>query len=295
MVKSSHIKITLSQEDVDYIKDKCVQEGWTDKKIAEVLNRSPGVVAKYRKKFSIVKTIGGAVKTNLLPAHAINKASLTKEQKAACWLQVLMKSQRYARMKQQLTEEHLDFFADRWAYYCIQFDDLSPAEESQLETLISFEIRLAENRKAFTETIKYEKDIMKQLGGNVNVELSLENEKDRFLYEMIANVRKLQQENTEEFNRLTAQHERYFEMLNATRVQREENEKIGADTFLTLVRQLTDADKRREIGKYNELMKIATKKQKNELKKPHKFIDDQYSPIIMEGKDYIPKEENKNE
>ena len=45
MGKSSHIKTALSQEDVAFIKDKCVQEGWTDKKIAEVLNRSPGVVA----------------------------------------------------------------------------------------------------------------------------------------------------------------------------------------------------------------------------------------------------------
>lgn len=277
----------LTDDEKKFIRSKCLDPDWTDKKIAKALNRSIESVRKIRKQENIVKTSSGAVKVDVLPEHAINKSSLDKNQKAACWLRVFRQSERYKRFQDQLTAENLKFFADRWAHYCIQFDDLKTAEESQLETLITYEMLIADNRRNYTAAQKYEKELKKMLEGKLDKDLDLENEKDRFIWEMIESNNRVIREITEEFRDLTKQHEAYFKILNSTREQREQNESIGSDTFLSLVRSLTDADKRREIGKYNELMKIATKEHSKQLKKTHKFADESYSPIIMEGKDYM--------
>jgi len=287
-----NIKNPLTADEKEFIISKSLDPDWTDEQIAKAINRSIESVRKVRKRNNITKTSTGVVKTDTLPANAINKSSMSKEQKAACWLKIFRDSDRYQRFSEQLTPSNLKFFAERWADYCVQFDDLKPAEESQLETLITFEIMLADNRRSYKAAQMHEEDLRQMLNGKNEKELDLNNEQDRFIWEMLESNNRVIREVSEEFRNLTAQHEKYFRILNSTREQREQNEHIGADTFLSLVRLLTEVDKRKEVGKYNELMKEATKKELDRLKKPHKFIDGNYDPIILDGKDYYKGKKN---
>ena len=79
--------------------------------------------------------------------------------------------------------------------------------------------------------------------------------------------------------------------LNQTREQREAKQKVGADTFLTLVRKFKEVKEREAMGEYNELMKLATKKKEVEFKEGHEFVDKSIEPILLDGSDFVTKKD----
>ena len=254
------------------------------------------VVRKHRKSIGIVKNNVGvvAISNSYLGKNNINKANISEDEKIAAWKQYFRSTNRFKRLSKQLTADDLSDFEDSWARYCVQFEDLKSSEEDQLEMLVSYKLRLDDNRKDYKDVQEAESTIRKMMvdqGLNEEKELDLEVTEHQMIWEMLSSNKRLKQEVNKQFNELNGRYTTIFESLNATRVQREQFEKIGGDTFLMLVKSLNEYDKRKEVGRYNELMKLATQKQLVELKKDHKFIDNNIEPIIMDGKDYKDKYE----
>lgn len=280
---------TLTEDEIHVIKTHCVDPNWTDDKIAKKIGRSPEVVRKYRRKFGISKQSGKVTVTEgSLHKEQINKANLTDDEKIELWQRYFRTTARYKRMQKQLIAEDLDYFCESWAKYCLQFDDLKASEEDQLELLVTYKMRIEDNRKDYKGAQEAEEQL-RELGGGGIKELDLENETDRYTYEMLISNNRTKQELNKAYQELCGQAEKYFKMLNSTREQRELHEKVGAETFVTLVRQMTDQKYREKVGEYNEYMRIATEQHIQKYKDSHEFLDKTIEPIIMEGKDFVAK------
>lgn len=288
-------KPALSQDDQTIIKQLSLDPNWTDEKIANKIGCSIETVRKYRKKFGISKANSSiTVLEDGMSKDTINKANISEDQKLELWTKLFRKSNRFKRLQKQLLPEDLEYFTELWASYCMQFDDLKPSEEEQLEILVTHKLRIHHLRQDYYDAQLHEdelKKLLKDENGN-NKDLSLENEADRWIWETIESHSRVKQDLNKSLMELTKETEKYFKMLNSTREQREQKEQIGAETFTSLVISLTDQMKREEVGKYNEYMKLATQKKMQEFKQPHEFADKNIEPIIMEGIDFQKAQNN---
>jgi hypothetical protein len=289
----------LTNEEKKLIEERVVQ-GWTDEKIGKSLSRNPETVRKYRiKHLGIKKSNRGAINTQEININkqAINRSNLTEEEKIQAWKRLFLKTARFIRLRDELIKQDLDYFIESWAKYNIQFDDLTATEENTLESLITIELRISENRVGVRQIKERELQLLAMLEGRADADLDLENEKDRFYFEASQANNMLMQEKNKEINTLLDRHEKLVRALNATREQREENNKIGADTFLTLVRNLSEMDKRETAGKYSELMKKATDNKIKEMQKPIEFLDGNMKPAMLIGQTYVDmnEKEKKND
>lgn len=291
MAKAKAKATTLTEDEIHIIKTHCVDPAWTDEKIAQKIGRSAEVVRKYRRKFGISKQSGKVTVTEgSLHKEQINKANLTDDEKIELWQRYFRTTARYKRLQKQLIADDLDYFCESWAKYCVQFDDLKASEEDQLELLVTYKMRIEDNRKDYKGSQENEERLVRSLGDKGTIEdIDLENENDRYIYEMILSNNRIKQELNKAYQELCGQAEKYFKMLNSTREQRELHEKVGAETFVTLVRQMTDQKHREKVGQYNEYMRIATEQHMQKYKESHEFLDGAIEPIIMEGKDFVAK------
>jgi hypothetical protein len=285
----SHLKNVFTAEEKKFIRDHAPLPEWSDTKIAAHLGRSVIGVAMQRKKMGIHKVRGGFaidVDSKSLNPELINKANLSDEEKFNLWRNAFKRSKKYKQFEKELIKSDLELFTDKWCEYHMQFDDLKPTEESTIEQLITLELRISDNRKSYKESQVHEEQLRELLNGRSEKDLDLQNEQDRFIFELISSNNRIRLELTKELRELQSKHEALTRALNATREQRESREKIGGDTFISLVKTLTDRERRKKIGQYNEWMRIAREKELAELKKPHKFVDGQIEPVILDGQDY---------
>lgn len=281
----------LSKTEEQVIQDLTLK-GKTDKDIAEYLERNIKTIRAYRDKIGLKKTGAGKLDVDVakVEQRIVSNTLHSDEEKLQYWREKFYTTQQYQRLHEELTEGDMLFFAEKWASYHVQMEDLKQSEEDTLEMLIVYQLRIRKNNKNYKDILEQEdrfKQILRQRGNGNNGELDLEDEADRFLYEQIMANQRAQTEINRELKDLQEKHDKILESLNATRRQREERSKIGANTFFDLVKEFRDRDKREEAGKYAERMRIATKSKMKELKKPHQFMDNTIEPIIMDGSDYI--------
>lgn len=282
----------LNDEEKQFIKEKSVLPEWTDKKIAETLNRSEEVVKKWRNKFGITKNMGGglAVTDSKITKKNINKSNLSEEEKLGVWKKYFRTTLRYKRLQKQFLENDLEYFVESWCNYAMQLEDMKASEEEQLETLIIYKIRMGHNQENYKKGQLHEIELQNMMAGRTGEkELDLENENDRFIYEMLQSNNRLMAELNTQYKELSKEHDNALKALNATREQREQKEKIGADTFFSLVRLMNEQDKRAEMGRYNEYMKLASKKQTEKMKELHTFADGSLDRILLTSEQFEKK------
>lgn len=287
--KKDNVKLTT--DEIQFIVSHAVMPDWTDEKIAEHLGRSIAVVKKYRLKYGIAK--GGNtgevfIDGRKISKEAINKANIPDHEKVKLWREYLETTVLYKRLIDEFTDADLDFFAERWAEYHLQFDELRPTEESSIVKLVTLELQMSDSRKNYTKIKLEEERLMALIGGRDLADM--EDDADRGLFEMMHSNNRLQQEITKDSRELNKNHEALLRELNATREQREQKERIGADTFINLVKILTSEDQRRKINEDNELMKMATQKKTKEFKQVHEFINGEKDRILLDGADYVKKD-----
>jgi hypothetical protein len=282
----------LTSNEKKFIDNHCYDPEWTDVKIAKQLGRNSDTIKNYRQKIGVKKTGTGNViiGDQLISKKLINRSNLTEDEKIKMWTTFFKTTQRYKRLTQQLTAENLEYFGELWAKYCLQFEDMQPSEEEMVEVICTYHLRIGDNQRDFKNAQIHEIDLLAQLGGRAEAELSLEHESDRFLYEAIVSNNRIKMDINKEYRELTGKLESYQRSMNATREQREQYEKIGSDTFLSLVRSMNEYDQRKDSGQYNELMRLATEAKAKDLKKSHKFIDGSQGPIVLDGKDFAKDE-----
>jgi hypothetical protein len=254
--------------------------GWTDEQVGKELGVSTESIRSTKAKLKLQAKIEGE------PEVAGPVKKLTPEQKRLSLKNSFKLSRRYKRMASQLNKEDTENFTDMWVDYAMQFDDMKPSEEDIVELIITFKLRLDDNRREY-KAVQDQEDVLRQkLGTKGDAELDLENEEDRFLYEMTTSNNRKKQELNKDFKELTTKLNEYFEAMNATREQREAQQTVGGDTFLSLVRQLNDAERRESVGLYNERMKLATESKKKFFKGEHKLLSGEVRPILLDGADY---------
>jgi hypothetical protein len=272
-----------------------VEQGLTDKEVAQEVKCTPLTVLKVRQRNNLVKHRTGVIQKNkikLVKGGINHDSSKSDEEKARMWEISLRTSKRYVRLRSQFNESDLEYFVEQWVSYHMQLDDMTASEDDLLESLIVHNIRIIENQKKYRKTQEYEEELTKLLKGRQNQQLDLENENDRFIFEMIQSNNKSQQEINKELKDLRESYEKLHRMLNTTREQREARSKIGSDTFLHLVRLMQDRDRRQEIGRENELVRVATDRKIKYMKKPHKFSDGTEEALLLDGEDFISKDQN---
>lgn len=263
-------------------------QSYTDEEIAKKIKRSVSTVQKYRKQAGFSKPRKGQIIVNQAVVVANNKKKDkgTEAERLKEWKDIFKKSTRYVRLVDELIYQDLLYFMDQWASYHLQMEDMKPAEEDTLEILITYQIRIRHNRKDYKSLQIAEERYQKELGDVLNMELDLEDEKSRFIWEAIISNNNAKKELNKEFKDLTDKHDNLLKSLNVTRQQREEQQKIGADTFLSLIKKLNDKEQREEIGKYNERMRFSTETQIKRLKEPYEFLDGNVEPIYLDGNDF---------
>jgi hypothetical protein len=266
-----------------------IDNNWTvmsDEDIAAKLGRHRLTIENYRKKNQLRKGPRGSV--------AVNK-KMDKEQKAEyshsdtdkkkqMWKARLLTSGRYMKLKEGLSKKDLDFFVDQWGEYHLQFEDMTASEEDVLETLICFRIAMYQMQRSEKEITEYQDSLERQLK-NKGL-LDPENAEEMQIITMIQQQTQLQMQLLKEKRETAEKIDRCLQSLNATRKQREESQKIGAEKFFDLVKEMNNAERRKEAEKYTEYMKKATKNSMSNFKKPHKFMDGDIEPIILDGSDF---------
>jgi hypothetical protein len=205
------------------------------------------------------------------------------------WINLLRGSMRYDRVVKMFTTEDLVYFEQQWAVYHMELDDMSAAEEDMLENLIIYKLRIDHNQKSLREAKDIETELRKSLAGRQLSELDLDDDNDRALNAAIMQNNDFIAALNKDLKELHGNFSSIQKDLNTTRAQRESKRNIGADTFMSLIKQFNDRDARKAIGEYNERMKIATIKKTKELKKPHTFMDGTVEPCFLDGADFKDK------
>jgi len=290
----SNFEHKLTPEQKTRMRELVLEQRLTDKAIAKEIGCSHQTVARLRKKEGIIKGVRGTIITSK-PSNE-RKKILTEigpeEEKIEKLKEYFKNTDRYHKICKHYLPEDVETFINQWVNYQLHTEDLTLAEEDSLELLIMYKIRIDANQKTMKEIEEKELQIKQQLIGR---ELDLEvNESDRWIWEMTNSLNATKQEVNKELKDLYDRYEKVQRSLNFTREQREAKRRIGGNTFLDLVRMMQDKERRKEIGDYNERMKIATQRQKDKLKRPHMFADGNYDAILLDGSDFIQKQENSN-
>lgn len=286
----------LSVDDKKFIAENCTDPKWTDAALAKHLGRNIRTIIKARKSFGVLKGNKGIIsvvpqdKKAAINDNSINKANLTDEEKVAAWRRYFMKQPRYTRLKTQMSLEDLEYYTHKWAEYHLQFEDIKPTEEDTLDTMITLQMRMDDNRRDYKAAQQQELELREKLGNRDIQELDLEKEEDRWIYEFSMAISRQKADINKDYQMLHARYESAQKAMSATREQREAKQQIGADTFLSLVRQFKEEGVRREAGLYNERFRLAVDKKKEEFSKAHAFDDTTIEPVLMVGK----KRENKD-
>lgn len=289
------LKGRLTTKEKDKIREM-VLAGHTDVQISKELKRAVPTIKLFRDNEGLKKTAAGKLivkEGHVKTRDIINKGGGTQEDKIRTWEAYFKGTKKYKSLKNQYTEEDLEEFVYLWAVWHESLDDLTPAEEDVIENMLALHIRLKHNRRNYKSTLEREEMIRDNIGGSEK-QLDLEDEDDRFFFDLIMSNNRDQQEINKEHNLLLKEFNSLQESLNVTRKQREERQKIGADTFFTLCKQFNDRDKRNEANRYNELMKASRISKTEKMKQPYEFADGTVEPVLLDGADFIKKDKRKS-
>lgn len=283
----------LTTEQKKIIEHYVLVEKWTDKKISEHVGISIQSIERFRKKHGMTKGPEGNLSKQVIeaPKNAIkqvkhNDVEGGEKDKVQKLRNLFKGTARYKKLKDMLMPNQLEEFCDSWVDYQLQIEDMNPSEEDSLEIALIYKQRIDSNSKAFKECELQEQMFREQVGDR---ELNVENEADRIIFEMLNSNNRLKQEINKDLKDLTDKYNVVLRSMNATREQRESRTNVGADTFLSLVRTLTDRNKRKAVGLLNERIKMSTMAQTEKMKRAHEFADGTIDAILLSGDDYVNK------
>lgn len=275
----------LTDEQKNFIIAHSTLEGWGDSKIAQELNIPRSTVIRFRQRQGVGKSFKG-VKGKVNPKDVVKPPETLKmaendDQRRAYYRQMLLRSPRSLRLAKMFDDEDFEFFLERWIEYHIQFPDMSASEEDNLEKLIIVDLRIAYNAKSMKECLKIQNELRESL--NAKGKLDPENDRDLQIIHTINSQNGQEQALNAELTKLTKEYSDILEAMNGTRQQREASQKVGATTFFDLIQKFNQEEVRREVGRYNELVRKSKEKKLNDLMQPHKYIDGNYDLPILDG------------
>lgn len=184
------------------------------------------------------------------------------------------------KIDKMFTPEDADYFVEQWRRWEKQLIDMTPAEEDMLEKLLILDLRIVHNQKSIKDSQEVVSKLREQLNDR---ELDVENDLDLQIHQTIMSSNQHEIELNKQCALLMKEYKDIQEKLNATRQQREQNAKVGAETFLELIAKMNTEEFRERVGEQNELMKRAVKKKTEKWQMGHKYVDGMIDLPLLDG------------
>lgn len=283
--------IRLTQAEKDYITKYCLKK--SIKQIAIDLNRSYDVVQNYIHSLGVKsnKDVKEAVdpmagKTHLPSVEIVSTSKELNENKRKEFFKDQLKNSIfYDNLKQQLTDNEIEFYLAEWAALCLQFEDIVATEKRQIDELIKAEVmgnRILRNVKiAEEETENLVKEVEAYRACH-DMEDEQCQERDDRLMSMIKTMYIQTQTMTKDYQSNVDLRNRLLTELNARRKDRIDQIKKAGHTLLDVIKLLKDREVRETQGKHIELMRIAKDKKLKEWRRAHMFPDGSKDCLVLD-------------
>lgn len=205
-----------------------------------------------------------------------------------------MQTDRYVKITKIYDKESLASFMEQWVDWHVQLKDVTPSEEDAIELAIMTKLRLQDNQEKYNKYNILLREMEEQLR-TMNMTIDESDEEQRTLHEKIQAADLIQLELNKDIKDLLDKFNNLQKSLNASRQQREASQRVGGDTFTSLVVMLTDRHRREDVERDEERWRIATENKIRKMKEPIQFEDGTEDPMILDGADYLDKNLEKEE
>lgn len=193
-----------------------------------------------------------------------------------------------------VTDEELEFFVAAWVEYMEQFnEDITTAEKSQTKQLIMFEI--LKNRSSFqlNRANRRSQEIDEELQiERLKSNATRDDQRIAMLQNEVAMIRTdvaTYQTQIEKYNKACQD---LYKDLKATRDQRFKQVENGETTFSSIIKELSDARKRRNKGLELELLKMGADKSEEVMSEYHMFADGNLDIPILNAENYLKRKKH---
>ncbi len=272
---------------------------WTDERLAQQLDLSVETVKNFRKEMGGTNQKYVNVKTLEEIKEKLRVVS-GEEEKKYLYRQEFVLSERSKRLHKMFTTDDYQLVVEKWAGYKYQLPEMTIAEEDTLEKMLVLDVRMIQNQKSMRACQEQQELIRKQLlnllSDSEDGEIDQASESGKMISQTLQSLNSSENELNKNYQILLKEYGNLQESLNATRQQREKNQKVGAETFFDLVKKLSDSEAREKIGRETALQKKAMQKKMSQLKKPHQYLDGSYDlPILNSDSVQTDEEEDLEE
>jgi hypothetical protein len=189
------------------------------------------------------------------------------------------------QIQKEFVEDELEFFEYAYAKLVNQFKgDVLPTEETQIFNLIRVEILMNRNlknrRRAIEDVEKYKKiqDEIYSRGTDISKDERL------FIENIVRNLQQAQaaeETKTAEYVKFLDKHSSLVDKLRASRDQRVNVIESSKESFIGMLKNLSDEEYRNKHGRQAELMKIALEKEEAHLSEYHQYRDGQLDRPLL--------------
>lgn len=291
----------LSDYEKEYIRTQSAFQ--SDKAIGQALNRDFRTIREYRKKAGIHKVSGGKLvkytrnenlknkpskeKKAKLEADSAEKLANRQESAEIFFREQFKNTLYYTNLKQQFTDEEIEYYLEEWGSLCVQFEDIVATEKRQIDELIKAEIigmRILRNIKVTDEIIREVEERSNLLRQKTDFE---DNEAwqdlDKELSFMITRMAAQSNGMTSDYEKNVKIRNDILAELNARRSDRIDQLKRTGTTFAGLVQAFRDRAIRDAQGKQLELIRMAKEKKSNDWRKVNKFPDGSKDSFLFDA------------
>lgn len=218
-----------------------------------------------------------AARKDAMKKMTIQERKVAKQQRE---VDALKSKSVYRKIATAFTDEDAAYFLEQWQRWEKQLVDMTPAEEDMLEKLLMVDLRLLNIQRS----IKSAQEVVTQLREKLNGrELDVEDDLDLQIHSTIMSTNQYELELNKQMTMMVKEYKDIQEKLNTTRQQREQNSRVGAETFLELIAKLHTDEFRKRVGEQNELMKRAVRRKREQFQMGHKYVDGQIDLPLLDG------------
>lgn len=229
-----------------------------------------------------LKTVKAYIKKNVGYVH---EQARPEDNEKVLIRQDLRKTLAWQKLKDEFSEPELCYFEEEYVALVAQFkDDVLKTEEQQIRKAITIDILMRRNlvgrKKALEDIVRLER-LQGQASRDYERERKSLSQDNRTRREaMLLNIetqlqgaRAAEQSKTKEYSDLDNRHQKLMEALKATREQRISRVETSKRSYLEVLKDLQEADKREVEGRHIEMMKRASEREYRRLAAPHQYAD----------------------
>lgn len=185
----------------------------------------------------------------------------------------LKNSTEWGQIKKELTKEEHGIFEEKYVKLMGQFaKDLLPTEESQIHELIRFEIlvhrKMVDVKRASEQAAMLQEELfdLRKQPASEDTRAQI-----RYVQDQLYQTNGMSNSAMSEVRELHKRSEAILKNLKGTRDQRLKNVEERNKTLVDVIKNLEERDYKEKEGRYINLMKEATKKERLRLSKMHDY------------------------